>query len=869
MNILNKLTIRSLKLNRKRTVVTIIGIILSAAMICGVATIAASFQDLFIQAAVETDGNYHATFHDVSMENVKYLVDSAYTKAGMLSRDLGYARLDRSPNENRPYLLIKEYDAAALQNMPVKLIEGRFPEKTGEIMISEEVGRSGDEAYRVGQTLILNLGRRIAEDGALLTQHHRYDETEIFESDATENYKVTGIIAKPRFEPPRAPGYTAIAYLEQGSLTAADTVNVSILANNPGDIYEQAPELARNAGADRFIYNNELLRWYGVTANNRAKDFINNVSLIVILLIVVGSVAVIYNAFAISVSERKKQFGMLAGVGTTPKQIRKTVFFEGVILGLLGLPSGILAGIFGIGVTLGVINRLMIQSMFGENVVLRLVVTPGTILVTALFVTLIIFLSAHIPAVQASRTSPIDAVRQSTEIKITGKKLKTSRLTRLLFGIGGELALKNLKRNRAKYRATVFSLFISIVLFVSISSFITYGFRSAGLYYEAVPYDVAVALYDKTFEEQNAFFSQITALEDVGRYAVVRAIYCYAEGLERTRVGVYTQQLLPADEEGRYRVTFNLVSAGEAEFNRYAAENGLDPAEYQDTEHFKGILVNQSVTQERDGKYVDYEPVKMKANDKVTLVEHSYDDGHEPVSFAMEIGAVTGSHPLGVSYANPGSVNVVVSEAVFEAIRLLLHEYNRIVGNFAQLYVQSGNSTKLVEQIHRIGSDIGPTGADTAEPLLYVGDIAAMNEEVRRTRTLVSIFLYGFVTLISLIGVTNIFNTISTNVALRRREFAVLKSVGLTPQGLNRMINYESIFYGLKALLYGLPVSILISYWLHNAFGHVFEFTFILPWKEIAACIIAVLLIVFTTMLHASARLKKENIIDALKEENL
>ena len=105
--------------------------------------------------------------------------------------------------------------------------------------------------------------------------------------------------------------------------------------------------------------------------------------------------------------------------------------------------------------------------------------------------------------------------------------------------------------------------------------------------------------------------------------------------------------------------------------------------------------------------------------------------------------------------------------------------------------------------------------------------------------------------------------------ALRRREFAMLKSVGLTPKGFNRMINYESIFYGLKALLYGLPVSVLISIWMYNAFGNKFGFAFVLPWKEILVCIAAVFVIVFITMIHAGAKLKNDNIIDALKEENL
>ncbi len=873
MNILNTLTRRSLKLNRKRTVVTIIGIILSAAMICATITIAVSFQDLFVQQAKQTDGNFHATFYDVSPEQIKYITGNAYTGTAMLSRNLGFARFDQSTKEYRPYFFIKEYDAAALRHMPIRLTAGRYPEKAGEVLLSEEAVASGGEAYRIGETIAFDLGERIDPEGQQVPDEFNFDETEQLVTTATRAYTVTGYIAKPHFENfSSLPGFTVIAYLEPGAIRTDETVNVSILGKNPRRIYERVPEMAAGAGGLDYAYNNELLKYLGISKNDRAVAMINSVAAIVILLIAVGSVTVIYNAFAISVSERKKQFGLLAGTGATPGQIRRAVFFEGALLGLIGIPLGLLSGIGGIGVTLSVVNRLMIGSMYSEDIALRLIVSPVTVLATAVFVALIIFISAYLPAKRAAATSPIEAIRLSADIEIKGKTVKTSRLTRRLFGIEGELALKNLKRNRRRYRTTVFSLFISIVLFISFSTFINYAFTGAGLYYQDNPFDINVSIHDLSPEEQKELYEQIATLDGVERCAVIRDIYAES-WLERNRFGAYLQknyidqEHLSVNEKGQYRLMFYLLALGEDEFNTYAAENGLYVEAFKDTENFRGILINKNFLQE--ATLAEYEPLQVKAGEKLALAGILIDqDDPEitPPGFTMEIGAVTDNYPLGVSFTGLGAVNLVVSEELFEAIRLQMQEKSEHLmydhHDHLQLYLFAGHSAGLADQIRTICEN-------HTDEHIHIFDVEASQQEMRRSKTVIAIFLYGFITLITLIGVTNIFNTISTNVALRRREFAMLKSVGLTPRGFNRMINYESIFYGLKALLYGLPVSILISTWMYNGFGNMFEFAFFLPWEEILICVAGVFVIVFITMLQAGAKLKHDNIIDALKEENL
>ena len=86
MGIIKKLTLRNLQLKRKRTIVTIIGIILSGAMIMGVGSIAASFQDFFLRSAIQSDGNYHASLYDVAVDKVETIAQDQAVAAVMLSR---------------------------------------------------------------------------------------------------------------------------------------------------------------------------------------------------------------------------------------------------------------------------------------------------------------------------------------------------------------------------------------------------------------------------------------------------------------------------------------------------------------------------------------------------------------------------------------------------------------------------------------------------------------------------------------------------------------------------------------------------------------------------------------------------------------
>lgn len=870
MNVLSRLTLRNLLLNRKRTIVTIIGIILAGAMICGVATLVASFQDLMIRSTALQDGSHHVTFKQVRYEKSHYITEHANTETAMLTRHVGFARMEGLRNAEKPYLLVDAYDEPAFAHLPVTLISGRYPQAAGEIILAEDAFLNGGLEIGIGDTLTLAIGQRT--DNGMVLVEEPLSETEVFTSEYARSYTVTGIFERPWYMSYAVPGYMAIAYLDESELQPDALVDVSITAKKPRRLYDTVPEIAQTVQAASIAYNSELLRWMGVTNNRELTDIFETVGLIIILLVVIGSVSVIYNAFAISVSERKKQFGMLSSVGATGRQIRFMVFFEAIVLALIGIPVGILSGTGGIWVTIQAINRLMPGSFMNAGAELRLAVPPGSVVISVVFIALTIFLSAFIPALRASRISPIDAIRLTTDIRLKGKQLRTSRLTRRLFGIEGELALKNLKRQRRRYRATVFSLFISIVLYVSFSSFMTYGFAGSSLYYTDRGYDISVQKYDQsTHEEKLELYERIAKLDVVDRYAIIRYQDMITQEIDESMFSDYVREAFIHSPQEQYRSLYVrgndelylqvfLVSIGRDAFTSYAGQLQLDVTDYLDASKPRGILINSNRIQYP--MLAEYEPMSVQPGASLSLQDYDYSDGSTPHRFQLEIGAVTDVFPYGVTPNGP-HVQVIVSEEVYDAIVPHLHELS--LNNNTTLYMEVDEGVDhhaLVNQIEDINESLQPGG-------LYVHDTKISQERARNSRIVLSIFLYGFVTLIALIGVTNIFNTISTNVALRRREFAMLKSVGMTPAGFNRMLNYECLFYGLKSLLYGLPVSILINYWMYSSMTGLFGFGFMLPWREIAVCVASVFLIVFITMLQSSAKLKKENIIDALKAENL
>ena len=871
MNILNNLTIKYLKLNKKRTIVTIIGIILSGAMISAVTTLAGSFQNLLLSTEIANHGAWEAVFEDVKYENIKYIENNEKFKDTMITAEYSMAKNTYSDDE---FIRIFGYSKEALENMEPKPMEGRMPETADEIALSTSFFDGKENEPKIGDTVTFELGQRISSDGYVLISSER-EVGETFETTGSKTYTVCGKINRPQFES-YSDYYTAgIVLLDDEMLKNSDSINVGVITKNPRKIYEDTQKIADEFGMFTMTtydgalseaakiynidYNTTVLMYKGVNDSQGFNAMLYSVCAILIAVIIVGSVLVIYNSFAISVSERKKQFGMLSSIGATKKQIKKSVIFEGAILGAIGIPLGILSGILGIWVTLGVVNGLLQPLLESADWNLELVISWPSILIAAVLIAATIYMSVIIPARRASKISPIDAIRQTDDIKVKPRKLKTPKFIRKIFKMPGELALKNLKRSRKRYRTTVISLIISIVLFVSVSGFIGYMFTGFISMYTTVDYDYVVAFRgnNEYKQQQDEMIAKLMNIEQADKVVFEKRFYAKIQ-IPEDKLSENIKEIIndPGNllselydkENGVYDINAYITTLDDKELDRYCEELRID--ELKDNEFIFVNHLNLLQSYQIETKIADF-----KDGENATFTVH----GESDQTREMQIAKVTDKYP---SFLESDGLNInatiIVNENGFENIASMEENYY----STETVYIEAENVAEIEKQVLALQEEYGTLESEAL-------NIAESMQLQKNLVLVINIFLYGFIVLISAIGIANIFNTISTNVLLRRREFANLKSIGMTDKQFKRMLNLECVFYGTKALLYGLPISILICFLINRGFGNAITFIFTLPWSSIIISILAVYIIVFATMIYSSRKVKKENIIDVIRDDNI
>lgn len=863
MNIVNTLTIRHLKQNKRRTLVTIVGVIISVAMVTAVATLVCSFSDLMIRQTIADTGEWHVQYQDVTKEQLAAIQSDDRAKTVAISRDLGYTLLEGGQNPNKPYLFVKEYNAQGFAQFQVELSKGRLPRTDKEVVISEPVATNAKVKYEIGDRLTLRVGERFEQGG-----DHPLDQTEsLRREDGTltetlqyikiREYTVVGFIKRPAWEPAWAPGYTIISYVDDHMIGGNDRVDASVVLQrvNPS-LFAHAEDLAKQNQIETVQYNNDLLHYYGLSKSKASYSMMFSLSAILMAVIMIGSVSLIYNAFAISVSERSRHLGMLASVGATKRQKRNSVLFEGIVIGLISIPIGILCGLAGIGIIFWFMNATIEEALWTTEK-LRLIVTPLSLLMACLVSMLTIFVSAYLPALKASKVSAMDAIRQAADIKLTAKAVKTSKYIRKLFGIEAEIGLKNLKRNKRRYHAILFSLVISIVLFLTVSFFTAGMKQSLELSREGVNYDIEVSYSDgKRIDDR--LLRAIVSLDGVTEYNVIHELYGNA-WVDAAIIADELQERIKKDksllQDGKYPYDIKILALNDSSLQAYAKAVGADYEQLTDPDHPAAIVMDTIHYKDMGtGKYVQTKAVYTKAGQSIELTNFYKENGEETKANKVIVAALTDQAPMGMNPLGLGGLNMIVSERVMNRMA----DGENLANASTYLHLQSTEPMRTQQEIEEM-----------EETNLNVYNVYQSRKSEERQILLMSVFSYGFIVLISAISIANIFNTISTGWSLRKREFAMLKSVGMTPKGFSKMLNYESIFYGVKSLLFGLPVSFAAMYLIYRAFANKFSYGFTLPWMSILSVIIAVFVIVGSAIVYSGAKVRKENIIDALKQENI
>ena len=838
MNIFHKIAWQGLKKNRTRTLVTIIGVALSAALFTAVMTFGVTLLQYLIDNSAAKTGNWHVEFADTAPAFMQQQEQDKEVEQVACFENIGYAVLDGAKSEQKPYLFVAGFTDETQQMLPISLISGRLPKNDTEILLPEHVAIKAGVQIPVGSTVDLSVGKR-EKDGKILTQHDPYINGEKLLQTTQKQYTVVGTYERPGYEEHEAPGYTVIT--RGNAMHPTHSCSAFVQLKHPTHSSKYA-ETHKNAG--EYVLNENILRFYGTAGSQGFRMLLFAIGGIVIAIIMVGSVLLIYNSFQISLNERMHQIGMLMSVGATKKQLCHSVLFEGICIGLAGIPIGMLAGVGGIAVLLPIISEQFSVALGHSGVGLHLTISIPALLAAACVSLITILISAYIPAKKAASISVMDCLRQNNVISIQNHSMKTSPFVQKLLGVEGMLALKNFRRNKQRYRSVVLSLSLSVVLFVSSSSFIgvVHQIRDlnlnqvgdADIIFQTDELDETKFLQAYRLVKQEPFVTDSTWQANALCTASSTAIP--ADVAKSTMKNGTIRVCLQFIEDDTYT---DFLKKNHRDLTQYRGEHAKYSAVFCDMKKHQVFLSGQTIPFTLTGETGKKVSIQAAMEDEYPIDTLSMNEMQEASGMLF--------------------VTIPMSQKT----------------KFQELYTTQSlgmllNSSKPSRSVAAIQEALDRRQDMQGKYTLL--NMAAATDQFSSLTFVINLFAYVFIGMISLIATANVFNTISTNIQLRRRELAMLRSIGMAEREFNRMMRFECLFYGIQTLLFGIPISGVLSWGIYRLMAAAEksdQLLYHVPWQSMTICIVGVFCIVCMTMLYATSKIKRENIIDALRDDTI
>ena len=934
MNLMKTLTLKNLKLNRKRTIVTIVGIILATALLSALVTLVSSFQYSMIEYQKQKDGDFHVKFSNVKMSELSEFKNNRNIESTFETMGMGFAKLDGCKNEDKPYAYVMATDEAGFERGCFKLIEGRMAKNEDEIVIPRHLKTNGRIDIKVGDEITLDVGKRYdSNTEGVISENCAYEhEAETLTDTVTKHYKVVGIMERPGYgmEDYSAAGYTFVTYsdelaaIDNGTKSEASEADTTLtvysrytqkaLRNKDAvtadiiGVDEKLFEKANNSSvemsseeSDRFLkemenakydiyMNGYLINYECVFPIDGSFKALFTVAAVVALIIILTSVYCIKNSFNISITEKIRQYGMLASVGATRRQIKSSVKTEAAMLGVVGIPVGTMSGIWASLILVKVVNAL---SAGWLNVALSFHTSLPALILAVILSIATIYFSATGSARRAAKVTPLEAIRNTKEIKIKSAKLKTPAIIGRIWGIGGVISYKNIKRNNKKYRTTVTSIVICSVTFIVISYFMSMAFSVVGMSYASADYNIGINMSCKKDIDIEKFSKLLSGIEGAEDYLVGAGYDFDVSKPEYTKeYGEYCRQLYDDSED--VSQMFLITVLDDKSYDKYASDAGIKNAAAG------AILVNKctfDVYNENSSKYVkkEMELYKYKAGDTIECGYNVYDDAssddnaveggtesstednsgyvdEETINNGVRktvdvtIAGVTDKVPIG--YKGYSNTLLFMNQKGFESLWGDGKNGNEIKPGYASYsaYVVAENADEYQDTFEK-ETEGNP---EYSQISFYVSNMDKQMRDEKSLFTLLGVFAYGLIVVIALIGITNIINTLSTGMELRSREFATLRSIGMTDKQFVGMVRLESVFISVKALAIGVPLGILISYLLCVMMNRMDDaIIYEPPYKAIILCILVVIMLIYAIMKLSMTKLRHNNIIETIKNENL
>jgi len=832
---------RYLKRQGKRSLLTVIGIMLSVALISAIGTMGQSLLDNALRQAIYEQGAYHfaypqadAKLYDELRNNVRigklgFVAEGPVTKLGGTYK-----------------AALREADSGLFALAPLHLKEGRWPQNDRELVVEQWMLSHLPGTPKVGEETTLN-----GPDGKPTV------------------YRIVGVLINSRSGQMNAESaaYTLAKEVPAGPFTLFAALKSGV------DISSHLDEFAHLGY--KMKANDQMLAYMGETSDPGINRGISVIFGTLIALVVLSTAAVIYNIFHISILERIRQFGLLRTLGATPVQLRGLVLREATTLAAIGVPLGLLVGCG----ALWLVIRLMLAAGFQilQMEDFRLSWHAWIIGGSALVGLLSVYLAAWLPARKAALVSPVEAVRGAGSI--VRESFRRSRIPSPLqaVGVGGKMAAKNIRRNRSKFRITTFSIVISVCLFIVFHYFTQEAFRLTAdineedrIAFSLYPDDVT----DTPFITQQQM-DELAATPGVkgvyGSYSLVSG----AVWVPESKMNPQLYSVLRSDAtvgqkgDGRYDIVLGQINlyddarlrdsapyllAGTADPNKLAAENA--------------VLIVQAVkpADPQTGKRTLLDMTRYQVGDKLIIDMSGQREGGEAASGSFRevtVGGILSQSPFGQMYLAQ-NLNLMAPRPVFERLKEAVPDDDPDRANGGRLHgvdiaMQDGADYAAVrDKLEAIANSL---------PNVRLADIAEQQKQERQFNLQMQIFVYGFLIVIGGIGSLNIINTVQTNLLLRRREFGLLQAVGMTMGQLRRMASLEGVWYGAIGSFWGLVCGIGLSYALFVEFSGLQGMPFRFPWTGAWIACGAALLVGLLSVQGPMRRLSRMNLIDSLRED--
>lgn len=850
-----EITNRYLKYNKKRTMLTILGIILSVALITSVGLFMKSMQNSFVESTIKLEGGFHVKILNINDKDYNELKNNTkIDKVGIQQNTL------ECDVKNGKRIEIDKFNKDALELLPdnYKTIKGRLPQKDGEIALENWIFNYMDTVPKIGDTVKLKTAQ-----------------------GQIKSFKITGII--PNQSTNQYSGKAlGMTYLDEhsGKFNVKNST-IYLTIHKSAGISSAVNELKKRFG-ENCIPNKDLLNYTGEGSNNLNKQ-LYSVAGIVIGIIVVATIAVIYNSFQISVIERMKQFGLLRAVGATPAQIRKIVLREASIISSIGIPIGILFGILAMFIISKVFS-LMSSSAFGG---LKIIIPYYIIIASAIIGLISIYISAFIPSRAASKVSPLVAISSRTSISKEKINKKRGHIFKHFLNIESLMAFKNIKRNRKKFRVTVFSMVISIALFIFFSSFVSMTENFTGSQSENGKMDFEVVgivdkngvsslkddlinkvrqnnLVDSEYISYGTYSSNVLISNNQRNdYVIKNKPKMYnTVNFENQKMNSMNT-LFDIYDKNKIESIKNYVKNGKIDIDNMKEENGVVIVKNNlimaNKKFYNGAITNLKVG---DSFYINKNMIyKGLIGEDYTEKDtgNNKDDKNFKKSdmVKVKVSAIVDDAPYRFYADNTQQLHIIIMKDVMKNITG--KDINKLPIKMSEIRLKDKKDE------NQFNSFIQPICDKNGVKSM---DIVKEAENGNASMLQLKVLMYGFIVVISLIGAVNIINTITTNLILRRKEIASLSALGMTYKNIRQMVLKEGVLYGLYGAFYGGIVGSLLSYFLSSPMRKMMDFKWSIPWNLILISASAAILIGLISVIKPLARIKKENIIDVIRQED-